>query len=278
MGCPIGMRHSDTPLADCTAAQTCATRRRPCLRRTLLCAMAPLSMHQAFFRRRTSRQRPCTSGNIAARLPRVMFFCVTAVLLSTGCTTTSSRCGASAFVASPFSQPPPPPPPSAADVCHRGGIRACSSRKTMGSSSSIFTPATSTATSTSTSPRTHRSNIRRTTRSPPPTSMSSPSSGREDQWAAHTTIPGSSSSSRSSTEEAILPELNHDEVRRYSRHLILPEVGVKGQRRLKGSSVLAVGTGGLGSPALLYLAAAGVGRLGIVDDDVVDESNLQRQV
>lgn len=67
-------------------------------------------------------------------------------------------------------------------------------------------------------------------------------------------------------------------MRRYSRHLILPDVGVKGQRRLKASSVLAVGTGGLGSPALLYLAAAGVGRLGIVDDDVVDESNLQRQV
>lgn len=75
-----------------------------------------------------------------------------------------------------------------------------------------------------------------------------------------------------------LPELNHDEVRRYSRHLILPQVGVTGQRTLKASSVLAVGTGGLGSPALLYLAAAGVGRLGIVDDDVVDESNLQRQV
>ncbi|CBJ31882.1 molybdopterin biosynthesis protein MoeB [Ectocarpus siliculosus] len=78
--------------------------------------------------------------------------------------------------------------------------------------------------------------------------------------------------------EEPLPELNQDEVRRYSRHLILPDVGVKGQRRLKASSVLAVGTGGLGSPALLYLAAAGVGRLGIVDDDVVDESNLQRQV
>lgn len=75
-----------------------------------------------------------------------------------------------------------------------------------------------------------------------------------------------------------MPELNHDEIRRYSRHLILPDVGVTGQRRLKASSVLAVGTGGLGSPALLYLAAAGVGRLGIVDNDVVDESNLQRQV
>lgn len=89
---------------------------------------------------------------------------------------------------------------------------------------------------------------------------------------------GGRGSSSSSSGEEVLPELNHDEVRRYSRHLILPEVGVKGQRRLKGSSILAVGTGGLGSPALLYLAAAGVGRIGIVDDDVVDESNLQRQV
>eukprot|EP00904_Undaria_pinnatifida_P002453 jgi/Undpi1/12208/HiC_scaffold_5.g01884.m1 len=79
-------------------------------------------------------------------------------------------------------------------------------------------------------------------------------------------------------EEEVLPELNHDEVRRYSRHLILPDVGVTGQRRLKASSVLAIGAGGLGSPALLYLAAAGVGRIGLVDDDVVDESNLQRQV
>ncbi|CAM9368396.1 unnamed protein product, partial [Laminaria digitata] len=87
-----------------------------------------------------------------------------------------------------------------------------------------------------------------------------------------------SSSNSNNEEEKVLPELNHDEVRRYSRHLILPEVGVTGQRRLKASSVLAVGTGGLGSPALLYLAAAGVGRLGLVDDDVVDESNLQRQV
>lgn len=79
-------------------------------------------------------------------------------------------------------------------------------------------------------------------------------------------------------EAVPLPELNHDEVRRYSRHLILSDVGVNGQQRLKASSVLAVGTGGLGSPSLLYLAAAGIGRLGIVDDDIVDESNLQRQV
>ena len=75
-----------------------------------------------------------------------------------------------------------------------------------------------------------------------------------------------------------LPPLDHADIARYSRHLILDEVGVEGQRRLKGSSVLCVGTGGLGSPLLLYLAAAGVGRIGIVDFDVVDESNLQRQV
>ncbi len=73
-------------------------------------------------------------------------------------------------------------------------------------------------------------------------------------------------------------DLSADEVRRYSRHLIIPDVGMAGQRRLKNSRVLVVGAGGLGSPALMYLAAAGVGTLGIVDFDVVDESNLQRQV
>jgi molybdopterin/thiamine biosynthesis adenylyltransferase/rhodanese-related sulfurtransferase len=73
-------------------------------------------------------------------------------------------------------------------------------------------------------------------------------------------------------------DLSVDEVRRYSRHLIIPEVGMTGQKRLKNAKVLVVGAGGLGSPALLYLAAAGVGTLGIVDFDVVDESNLQRQV
>ena len=73
-------------------------------------------------------------------------------------------------------------------------------------------------------------------------------------------------------------ELSPDEIARFSRHLLLPEVGREGQKRLKGASVLCVGTGGLGSPLLLYLAAAGVGRLGIVDFDVVDHSNLQRQV
>lgn len=73
-------------------------------------------------------------------------------------------------------------------------------------------------------------------------------------------------------------QLTKDDYERYSRHLILPEVGVEGQKRLKASSVLCIGTGGLGSPLLLYLAAAGIGRLGIVDFDVVDHSNLQRQV
>ncbi|RSD21805.1 adenylyltransferase/sulfurtransferase MoeZ [Amycolatopsis eburnea] len=73
-------------------------------------------------------------------------------------------------------------------------------------------------------------------------------------------------------------ELTKEEVARYSRHLIIPDVGVTGQKRLKNAKVLVIGAGGLGSPALLYLAAAGVGTLGIVDFDVVDESNLQRQV
>ncbi|GAA4482558.1 adenylyltransferase/sulfurtransferase MoeZ [Actinoallomurus oryzae] len=73
-------------------------------------------------------------------------------------------------------------------------------------------------------------------------------------------------------------ELTVDEVRRYSRHLIIPDVGMAGQKRLKNAKVLCVGAGGLGSPALLYLAAAGVGTLGVIDFDVVDESNLQRQI
>ncbi|MFF1791788.1 adenylyltransferase/sulfurtransferase MoeZ [Kitasatospora sp. NPDC058243] len=73
-------------------------------------------------------------------------------------------------------------------------------------------------------------------------------------------------------------ELTVDEVRRYSRHLIIPDVGMAGQKRLKNAKVLCVGAGGLGSPALMYLAAAGVGTLGIVEFDVVDESNLQRQI
>ena len=73
-------------------------------------------------------------------------------------------------------------------------------------------------------------------------------------------------------------ELSVDEVRRYSRHLIIPDVAMDGQKRLKNAKVLVVGAGGLGSPALLYLAAAGVGTLGIAEFDVVDESNLQRQI
>src|SRR6516162_682072 len=73
-------------------------------------------------------------------------------------------------------------------------------------------------------------------------------------------------------------ELTLDEVKRYSRHLIIPEIGMTGQKRLKNARVLCVGAGGLGSPALLYLAAAGVATLGIIDFDVVDESNLQRQI
>src|SRR3989440_10059609 len=71
--------------------------------------------------------------------------------------------------------------------------------------------------------------------------------------------------------------LSNSEVARYSRHLIMPEVGMDGQKRLKASAVLLIGAGGLGSPLGLYLAAAGVGRLGLVDFDVVDFSNLQRQ-
>src|SRR3989338_1561812 len=70
----------------------------------------------------------------------------------------------------------------------------------------------------------------------------------------------------------------HEEIKRYSRHLIMPEVGIQGQAKLKQASVLCVGTGGLGSPLALYLAAAGVGRIGLVDFDVVDFTNLQRQI
>src|SRR5258705_10937549 len=73
-------------------------------------------------------------------------------------------------------------------------------------------------------------------------------------------------------------ELNNDEIRRYSRHLILPEVGLAGQKKICSTSVLCIGAGGLGSPIAMYLAAAGIGKLGIVDFDVVDYSNLQRQI
>ncbi len=76
----------------------------------------------------------------------------------------------------------------------------------------------------------------------------------------------------------MLPGLTREEILRYSRHLLIPEVGLEGQRKLKGSSALVIGTGGLGSPVALYLAAAGVGRIGLVDYDVVEASNLQRQI
>ena len=76
----------------------------------------------------------------------------------------------------------------------------------------------------------------------------------------------------------MLPDLSRDEILRYSRHLLIPEVGLEGQKKLLASSALVIGTGGLGSPVALYLAAAGVGRIGLVDFDVVDSSNLQRQV
>ena len=73
-------------------------------------------------------------------------------------------------------------------------------------------------------------------------------------------------------------ELSNEEIRRYSRHLILPEVGLAGQKKIKAASVLCIGAGGLGSPIAMYLAAAGIGKIGIVDFDTVDYSNLQRQI
>lgn len=76
----------------------------------------------------------------------------------------------------------------------------------------------------------------------------------------------------------MIEELSHEQILRYSRHLLMPEVGLQGQIKLKNSSVLVIGTGGLGSPVALYLAAAGIGRIGLVDYDIVDSSNLQRQV
>src|SRR5262249_40110790 len=85
-------------------------------------------------------------------------------------------------------------------------------------------------------------------------------------------------SSFSRTSDRELPELTNEEIKRYSRHLIMPEVGVDAQRKLKASKVLCIGAGGLGSPATMYLAAAGVGTLGLVDFDTVDFSNLQRQI
>ena len=84
--------------------------------------------------------------------------------------------------------------------------------------------------------------------------------------------------STATLNEVELPKLSNDEISRYSRHLILPEVGMEGQQKLKAAKVLCVGTGGLGAPLALYLAAAGVGTLGLIDFDVVDASNLQRQI
>jgi adenylyltransferase/sulfurtransferase len=89
----------------------------------------------------------------------------------------------------------------------------------------------------------------------------------KDSEMAATTLP-----------ETALPRLSNDEISRYSRHLILPEVGMEGQQKLKAAKVLCVGTGGLGAPLALYLAAAGVGTIGLVDFDTVDASNLQRQI
>jgi molybdopterin/thiamine biosynthesis adenylyltransferase/rhodanese-related sulfurtransferase/molybdopterin converting factor small subunit len=91
-------------------------------------------------------------------------------------------------------------------------------------------------------------------------------------------IAGGNVSTAEARAEKDLPNLSNEEIARYSRHLILPEVGLEGQKKLKAARVLMIGTGGLGSPLGLYLAAAGVGTLGIVDFDVVDESNLQRQI
>jgi adenylyltransferase/sulfurtransferase len=104
--------------------------------------------------------------------------------------------------------------------------------------------------------------------------------GVEQQEKGHRAVSTSAVAERGPSPRAAreLPALTNDEIKRYSRHLIMPEVGMDGQRRLKAGSVLCVGAGGLGSPAAMYLAAAGVGTIGVVDFDVVDFSNLQRQI
>src|SRR3954470_16078015 len=91
-------------------------------------------------------------------------------------------------------------------------------------------------------------------------------------------IPSVAGGAPAAEAPAALPELTKDDFKRYSRHLILPEVGVLGQQKLKAAKVLCIGAGGLGSPVAMYLAAAGVGTIGIVDFDTVDFSNLQRQI
>lgn len=102
--------------------------------------------------------------------------------------------------------------------------------------------------------------------------------GNGDTMMIVPSIAGGATTEADLAKEASLPTLSNDEIARYSRHLILPEVGLEGQRKLKAASVLMIGTGGLGAPLGMYLAAAGVGRLGLVDFDVVDSSNLQRQI
>jgi sulfur-carrier protein adenylyltransferase/sulfurtransferase len=102
--------------------------------------------------------------------------------------------------------------------------------------------------------------------------------GAADTVSIIPSVAGGAPTDVASRSTEALPELTNDEIKRYSRHLIMPEVGVEGQRKLKAAKVLCIGAGGLGSPVAMYLAAAGVGTLGLVDFDVVDFSNLQRQI
>ena len=234
------------------------------------------------------RQQRCHSPGVPVLRPRLVMFLIAALALAS---TTTDRHSVGAFITSHLVLPST----GMGAVAGHGGGGSAYGRASHSSYSSRRAISSSRGGATSTSnPRRPPLPLTYSYETP---RMSSSSLGQQD-GAATRGLPGdltggsSSSSIRSRSrsgssgssskqeqgEEEVLPELNHDEVRRYSRHLILPEVGVTGQRILKASSVLAVGTGGLGSPALLYLAAAGVGRLGLVDDDVVDESNLQRQV